>query len=255
MSWTKKALRYGGTCQACGGVITPHEVGWHEPDLKVIRCNACGPEDLEKTGTNNSEPLDTQTRSDPVGGSSALRDGRARRDPLLKRGAVGEYLADKYFQENLPRQTPILNDRRVPGTDSNIDHIVIVPSGVWIIDSKRWNGRIEYKTRGAFSLDYRLLVGGEDRTAKVERFYELVIPVAQVIGDKSITVKAAFCFINGNWSISDTIMLNLGKPDRLLEVWLGTRATLTKLMKKPGPLTPETITNLGDLLNREFPPR
>jgi hypothetical protein len=255
MSWTRKALRWGGTCRACGGVIAPHEVGWHEPDLKAIRCNACGPEDLGKTGTDISEQFDSRSTSDPVGGTSALRDGRTRRDPLFKKGAVGEYLADKYFQEHLPPQTPILTDRRVPGTQSNIDHIVIVPSGVWIIDSKRWNGKIEYKTRGALSLDYRLSVGGEDRTEKVEKFYELVIPVAQVIRDKSIPINAAFCFIQGNWSFSDAIMLNLGKLNRHLDVWLGTRATLVKLMKKSGPMTPETITSLGDRLNREFTPR
>ncbi|WP_249934607.1 nuclease-related domain-containing protein [Microbacterium ulmi] len=31
-----------------------------------------------------------------------------------------------------------MHDRRIRGTRANIDHIVIGPPGVWVIDAKRW---------------------------------------------------------------------------------------------------------------------
>jgi hypothetical protein len=34
----------------------------------------------------------------------------------------------------------VLHDRSVPGTRSNIDHLAVVPSGVWVIDTKHYAG-------------------------------------------------------------------------------------------------------------------
>jgi hypothetical protein len=37
----------------------------------------------------------------------------------------------------------VLHDRRVPGTRGNIDHIVIAPAGVFVVDAKSYEGSIE----------------------------------------------------------------------------------------------------------------
>ncbi len=95
---------------------------------------------------------------------------------------------DSSLQHRLIEGAVVLTDRRVPGTKSNIDHIVIAPSGVWIIDSKKWNGKIKYKAESMMSVNMRLFVGGKDRTSAVESIYGLVIPVAQVMKDRSVPV-------------------------------------------------------------------
>ncbi len=57
----------------------------------------------------------------------------------------------------------MLHDRRVPGTRGNIDHIVMAPADVFIVDAKNHKGRIEIRDRGSFfRTDYRLTVGGRD---------------------------------------------------------------------------------------------
>jgi hypothetical protein len=253
MGWNQKSLRFGGVCRQCGVEIAKGQTGWHDAELKAVRCTQCGP----GAEAPVAETLETPSEGfvDPVGGSSALRDGRARRSASFKKGAVGEYLADRYFHENLPVGTPILNDRRIPGTTSNVDHIVVVPSGVWVIDSKLWQGRIECKPLKLTSLDFHLLVKGKDRTREVEKFYELVIPVAQIVGDKSVPIEAAFCFINGDWSFTDLIRQRKGKPDQHLDVWLASRVALSKMLVKSGPLTSERIAELATLLNEKLEPR
>jgi hypothetical protein len=42
----------------------------------------------------------------------------------------------------------VLHDRAIPGTRSNIDHIAVVPSGVWVIDTKQYRGRVQRRDRG-----------------------------------------------------------------------------------------------------------
>ena len=95
--------------------------------------------------------------------------------------------------------TFILTDRRVPGTDANIDNVVVAPSGVWIIDSnrRRMRGKIEYKASTLTGIDMHLFVGGEDRTSEVEKIYRLVIPVAQIVDDRSVPIHPALVFVGG----------------------------------------------------------
>ena len=41
----------------------------------------------------------------------------------------------------------LLHDRRIPGRRSNIDHLAVSPSGIWVIDSKRYAGRARVRRR------------------------------------------------------------------------------------------------------------
>lgn len=56
-----------------------------------------------------------------------------------------------------------LHGRRVPGTKGNLDHVVVASAGVFVVDAKRYQGRIEIRNRGwFFRPDDRLYVGRRD---------------------------------------------------------------------------------------------
>lgn len=42
---------------------------------------------------------------------------------------------------DLPDTFRVLHDRRIRGAQTNIDHIVIGPTGIWVIDAKRYVGK------------------------------------------------------------------------------------------------------------------
>src|SRR5436853_5665627 len=54
-----------------------------------------------------------------------------------------------------------LHDRRIPGARGNIDHVVICPSGLYVIDAKRYKGAVSVRNVGGFfsGPDLRLIVG------------------------------------------------------------------------------------------------
>ena len=174
--------------------------------------------------------------SNPVGGSSALRVYERQKDPNWRKGATGEYLMDQFLHRTLSDGEVILTDRRVPGTDANIDNVVVAPSGVWIIDSKKWNGKIEYKASTLTGIDMHLFVGGEDRTLRSRRSTRLVIPVAQLVDDRSVPINPALVFIEGDWKLSVTARHLLKKPYKHEGVWISPPRLLAKLIKEPGPL-------------------
>jgi Nuclease-related domain len=252
MTWESKPLRYGGTCDFCGATIEKREVGWHNATLKKVRCATCGPTSDE---TSAQELESTPATIDPVGGSAALREARARRDPKWTKGAAGEYLMDLSLHKHINEGAVILTDREVPGTKSNIDHIVVAPSGVWIIDAKIWRGKIEYKSTSMFSAERRLFVGGKDRSSAVEAIFNLVIPVAQVIGDKSVPIKPALVFIDGEWSDASTARIMTSKPYQYLTVWISWPKAILKKINEPGPLDADAIKRIGMHLDASLRPR
>jgi hypothetical protein len=70
---------------------------------------------------------------------------RPDRDPdRWRRGADGES-ATAELLSRLPRRWVVLHDRAVPGSVANIDHLVIGPTGVWVIDTKACRGRLRVR--------------------------------------------------------------------------------------------------------------
>lgn len=98
------------------------------------------------------------------------------------RGASGEEQLATILSQHLGHRAVVLHDRRVPGTRGNIDHIVVAATGVWVIDAKQYRGRVEQRDKGGwFRTDWRLYVGGRDRTKLVTQMgWQLKAVVAAV---------------------------------------------------------------------------
>ncbi len=242
-------LRYGGTCLACGRHIEKGERGWHDPDIKKVVCSTCRPE-----GTAPEKVADAAVRN-PVGGSSALDVSGKRHDQNYFKGAVGEYILSVFLHRRLAEGAVILDDRRVPGSTANIDHVVVAPSGVWVIDAKKWKGTITYKKHDLGGEDWRLTVGDHYRTSAVEKLYRQVIPVAQVLGDPSVPLRPALVFIDGDWGSRVTLRVLANRPYTHLGVMITWPKALAKVINDPGPLAADRVTEIGQLLDKALPPR
>lgn len=246
-----KRLIYGGQCFSCGRVIDRDEKGWHDPVIKKVTCVDCPP----TSRTDSDAPNDVQASVNPVAGSSALEIANKKGDPLFLRGAVGEYLLSQFLREQLGSQAIVLDDRKALDSDANIDHIVVAPSGVWVIDAKRWNGKIQFKNVGGwFGNNYRLSVAGRDKTTDIEKIYSYVIPVANLLANPSIPIYPALAFVDPDWRIS-LWRLASRRPYRHLRVWLTLPDALVAMIRRSGPLSPGEVISIGKLLDDELPAR
>ncbi len=81
-------------------------------------------------------------------------------------GAEGEERVGARLDRLVSESVRVLHDRRIPGSRANIDHLVVAPSGVHVIDSKKYQGRPERRAEGGLFRPRveRLVVGGRDRT-------------------------------------------------------------------------------------------
>jgi len=58
-----------------------------------------------------------------------------------EKGAVGEVAVARVLGD-LSTEFVVLHDLNIPGSKANVDHLVIGPTGVFMIDAKCWSGRL-----------------------------------------------------------------------------------------------------------------
>lgn len=59
-----------------------------------------------------------------------------------QRGAAGEEATARLLEGLPTRRWVVLHDRAVSGSSANLDHIVIGPTGVWVVDTKAYRARL-----------------------------------------------------------------------------------------------------------------
>jgi Nuclease-related domain len=168
-------------------------------------------------------------------------------------GAHGE----EVFAASLDRLTGeglyFLHDRRIPPTRANIDHIVIAPTGVYVIDVKNYTGRAQLRvTGGIFSPRVeKLIVGRRDCTKLVDGVHKQVSRVSDLLTSdgigQDVPVHGMLCFVEGDWPLLGGSFSIEG-----LDVLWPKKAR--KIITAPGPLADDRLRVLHRHLAAEFPP-
>jgi hypothetical protein len=74
---------------------------------------------------------------------------RPSRDAIAwRRGAAGERRTARLLGPLERQRWAVLHDLALPGSRANIDHLVIGPGGVFVIDSKQYRGRLQLDGSG-----------------------------------------------------------------------------------------------------------
>jgi Nuclease-related domain len=89
-----------------------------------------------------------------------------------RRGADGERRTARLLDRLTRDGYVVFHDLALPGLDANVDHLVIGPTGVFVIDSKQWTGSVR---RGADGLAWH-------NHYRLDRTLEAVCWEAQLVG-------------------------------------------------------------------------
>ncbi|GAA1098250.1 hypothetical protein GCM10009668_14590 [Nocardioides dubius] len=227
-------LRYDGVCRLCGASLPAGVEAVYERATKTVRCLECAPagapnapEPSDSTAESKAEP---PTSAPDVAGASARREYERRKAKREKRirakhpklgglilamsddpqstkawntGAIGEEQLGRRLDELASDSVRVLHDRRIPGTRANIDHIAITPTGIYVIDAKRYvNQRPALRIEGGILRPRvaTLMVGGRDRTKLVDGVLSQVEIVRDIVGD-AVPVTGVLCFIDADWPL------------------------------------------------------
>jgi len=163
-------------------------------------------------------------------------------------GSEGEKRLAAYLLRAVGDRAVLLNDRKVPMTRGNIDHVAIAASGIWIIDAKNYKGLVEHRDVGGwFKTDYRLYVGRRDRTKLVDGLSWQIESVRTALGDTDVPINAALCFVEAEWRL-------FAKPFQHGGIWVTWGRKLAEMIAAPGALTAHEVVDIGERLAKALPP-
>ena len=231
-------LRYAGVCRECGVELPARSDALYDRATKTVRCvghvgsPSVVPEtqpvvdvaDLEVLDAAAVEVLDVGTA-----GASARREferRKARREQSVRAkhpklgglllaisdepqstaawdvGALGEERLGRGLDALASDTLRLLHDRRIPGSNANIDHLAVTANGVYVIDAKKYRGRPHLKIDGGILRPRveRLLVGSRDCTKLVDGVLKQVAIVRATLED-DVPVHGVLCFVEADWPV------------------------------------------------------
>jgi hypothetical protein len=266
-------LRYAGHCRECGEGLERGQRAWWESNTKTVVCTRCRSEEPQAREDDPAPSLDLDRG---IAGGSARQEYERRhrkREEGLERkwgklagvvkflsddprsttvwgqGSVGERILADYLSKTLGDRAVALHDRRVPGSRGNIDHIVVAATGVWVIDTKRWSGKVERRDVGGwFKVDQRLYVGGRERPKAVEGMAWQIDAVTKVLNSEGLDtpLRAALCFVEAEWGL-------FAKPFELKGVRVSGPKSLAVAISEEGPLEPGDVMDVARALANALP--
>lgn len=257
-------VRYDGVCSRCGITLRAGEIAVYERATRTIHCVACPtpdiPLEVDRGMAGRSARIEHQRRiarrekvvkkrwGDRIGGLVLAVTDEPRSTRAWATGARGEeMLAEALagFQA--------LHDRRVPGTKGNLDHVVVAPAGVFVVDAKRYQGRIEVRNRGwFFRPDDRLYVGRRDCSDLADKMgWQVAAVEAALLAsgvDPMPPITPVLCFIDGDWPL-------IAPPDLFRGVRLEGPRSLRKRLVGAVAVDDAAIVRLTEVLAAALPPK
>ena len=160
------------------------------------------------------------------------------------RGASGEELVEQALAKRCP-DVAVLHDRRIPGSRANIDHIAVAATGVWVIDTKRYKGKVQI-AKPLFGKP-TLTIAGRDKTRLVDglaKQVELVTAALATLGT-DVPIHGCFCFVDSELPLFGTPSIN--GPT------IFGRRGLARQLNATGALSADRAAALARALAQRFP--
>jgi hypothetical protein len=187
-----RRLRWPTMCWACAAKLPAGSLACWDKEFKRATCAPC---------------LGFLDRGTPGASAAQIAERkRARGAPEFRvrswdKGADGERRLGRHLEKIRSPWLAVLHDRRIPGSVANIDHIVVGPAALFVIDAKRYKGKVErVDLGGLLRHDWRLVVDGEDRTELIAKMETQVRTVCVALGDAPVPVIPVICFTDSEWS-------------------------------------------------------
>lgn len=259
-------LRYAGTCRLCGLELAARTVAVYERASKTVRCVGCSEDTTAEPlvvdpGTPGASARREYLRR-RAKDEQAIRDrhprtarirltlgGERRSTKSWATGATGEEQLGAALERRASERLRVLHDRRIPGSRANIDHIVVTPAGVWVIDPKRYvDQRPVLRVEGGLirPRTERLFVGGRNRTHLVEGAEKQLGVLRGIVGP-DVPLRGVLCFIEATWPV-------FGGDFRIGGIDVVWPRRLYAMLGEEGPLDESRIEQLYQRLGRALPP-
>jgi hypothetical protein len=254
---TLKPLRYPAVCGSCGESLPRGTKAHWDKEARKATCAPClgffdrgtaGGSAARVGARRRQNHEDRVRKAHPrIGGLILALSDEPQSVRSWEVGSVGEMQLGARLDEFRDRGFGVLHDRRIPGSKANIDHLVVGPAGVFVIDAKRYTGKVERRDRGwIFERDWGLYVHGRDQTKLVAGMAKQVDAVKAALDPETSAVFVVLCFIDSEWGL-------FPQPLRFDAVHVMWPKALYDFLASDGPLDRADVERLERVLAMKLP--
>ena len=214
-----------------------------QPELDTGTAGASARREHERRKGNRAQSV--RDKHPRIGGLVLALSDEPQHQRSWARGAGGEERVAQSLAKHLDPSVVVLHDRRIPPTRANIDHIAIAPTGVWVIDTKRYQGKVAVSK--PIVGQAKLMIAGRDKSKLVDGLAKQVALVQDVMATLApeVTVHGALCFIDSELPLLGKLTFR-GFP-------LLYPKSLAKRINADGPTPPADIRAIAAALATRFP--
>lgn len=264
-------LRYAGRCTVCTSPLAAGVQALYDPTTRLVTCVDCVARNQIASGTATAPDAG-------VAGASTQREferRRAKREARIrsahpklgglilsltdepqstrafKVGGAGETKLGRHFDRLVAAgEVVALHDRKIINPRGQIDHVVIGPAGVYVVDAKNYTGRVHIRSTGPFGMGERLLyVGRRDCSRLADGMAKQVTAVREALAGlpeaEGVTVTPVLAFVDADWPL-------LFPPDEFRRVRIEGES-VAKLVRAPGSLESQRRLLLAHRLAAQLP--
>lgn len=152
-------------------------------------------------------------------------------------GAEGEEKTARILAPLEAQGFRVIHDRLIPGSRTNIDHIVVGPPGVFVVETKNYAGRL--RVRGG-----EVWVAGRRKTEMLAQAKREAAAVAAVVSPVPVTPLICVHRADLGWFKVEVEGIRIVGPRELVKL----------LRKAPATLTADRVANLADRIDRSLSP-
>ncbi len=164
-------------------------------------------------------------------------------EQAIARGIAGEeFLGAQLTALAQEMDLAVLHDLASPGSNANIDHLLVSAAGVTVVDAKTWSGRV------SFGKD-NLWQGRQSRHKSLEGVAGQVARVRSALdatGHADVPIDGLICMVNGNAGVPRDGLVRVGG------VGVGTIPSVRRHAIREGNLSPEKVRLVQQALWQHF---
>jgi hypothetical protein len=254
-------LKYAGACSLCQARLSVGTKAIYDFSTGKVRCIVCRATDdpgtpggsaqreYERRKANQAAKVKSQL-GEIMGGVILATTSEPQSTLAWAQGARGEQKLAQILT-GIPG-IKLLHDRQVPHTRGNLDHIVVAPAGVFVIDAKLLKGLIHIRNVGGFfKTDRRLFVGSRDRSRLTESMSWQVERVESALFGAGFgyisPIVPVICFVDGTWP------RHFLPPQAYNGVWLEDGGSIMEFLSGKPVFNAELVSRVHHALALAFP--
>lgn len=271
----KIVVKRVGSCAECGAVIPLGSQAWWDPNFRILTCLSHfrvdpSPQPKSEEGQDfgaaggSAQAMQRKFQDQDQKRTNREREIFTVNHPFLSRyittksttshqakvwakGAEGEIEVGRAL-DNLGKKYGflVIHDRLMPKSRANIDHMAVTSTGIFIIDAKYYQGRIE--VRGILEKfvggQSQLWIGNRNRTSLLDGMNKQVLAVEKVLehADVKFPVLGALAFYNARWVLPTFL-----RPNSVNGILVNSKG-LDHIFRKLAPNDPQEVARIAELL-------